>query len=81
MELEEAIKTMEEFLKDTPRLPYDCIANQEIIAVETLLNHLTKQEKMIKEYEEMIIRHKEQLRKAGIYGYDYDLKVLTEEGE
>lgn len=47
MELEEAKKTMKNFLKDTPKLPYDCIANHEIVAVETILNHLTKQEKMI----------------------------------
>lgn len=47
MELEEAIEIMKKFIKDTPKLPYDCIANQEIEAVQTLLNHITKQETMI----------------------------------
>lgn len=46
MKLEEAVEIMEKFIKDTPKLPYDCIANQEIEAVQTLLNHLTKQRRV-----------------------------------
>lgn len=30
----------------------------------------------VKKYETMIINHKKQLSKSGIYGYDYDLKIL-----
>jgi len=57
------------------------LANKELFKEYVPKKIAEKQEKMIKEYEEMIIRHKEQLRKAGIYGYDYDLKVLAEESE
>ena len=32
----------------------------------------------VKKYETMIINHKKQLSKSGIYGYDYDLKILEE---
>lgn len=32
----------------------------------------------VKKYETMIINHKKQLSKSGIYGYDYDLKLLEE---
>lgn len=86
MELEEAIEILKEDLEHTKKANECGLAtkgefNKEIEAIEFILNHLAKQKKMIKEHEKMIIRHKEQLRKAGIYGYDYDLKVLTEESE
>lgn len=29
----------------------------------------------------MILGHKKQLNKSGIYGYDYDLKILESEEE
>lgn len=32
----------------------------------------------VEKYETMIINHKKQLSKSGIYGYDYDLKILEE---
>ena len=51
MDIKEAIEIMKQFIEDTPKLPYDCIANQEIEAVQTLLNHLTKQGKRISDLE------------------------------
>ena len=48
-------------------------------AIETLLTAYEKEKEKNKEYENMIINHKKQLKQSGIYGYDYDLKILKEE--
>ena len=48
-------------------------------AIETLLTAYEKETEKNKEYENMIINHKKQLKQSGIYGYDYDLKILKEE--
>ena len=40
-----------------------------------------EKDKIIKQYENMILKHKKQLNKSGIYGYDYDLKILESEEE
>lgn len=53
-----------------------CILNSK---VEELEAELKKEEEKNKEYKDMIIRHKKQLKQAGIYGYDYDLEILEEE--
>ena len=48
-------------------------------AIETLLTAYEKEKEKNEEYENMIINHKKQLKQSGIYGYDYDLKILKEE--
>ena len=45
-------------------------------AIETLLTAYEEEKEKNKEYENMIINHKNQLKQSGIYGYDYDLKIL-----
>ena len=52
MEVQEAIEILKQFQKDTPKLPYDCLANKEIEAVSVLLNEYEKQQKEIKENKE-----------------------------
>ena len=47
MNIKEATEIMKQFIEDTPKLPYDCIANHEIEAVETILNELTRKKKYI----------------------------------
>lgn len=47
MDIKEATEIMKQFIEDTPKLPYDCIANHEIEAVETILNELTRKKKYI----------------------------------
>lgn len=44
MLIEEAIEIMNNFIKDTPKMPYECLMNKEVEAVETLLNELEKQQ-------------------------------------
>lgn len=51
MEVQEAIEILKQFQKDTPKLPYDCLANKEIEAVGVVLNEYEKQQKEIKELE------------------------------
>lgn len=50
-----------------------------IESIENLLTAYEKEKEKNKEYENMIINHKKQLKQSGIYGYDYDLKILKEE--
>lgn len=69
MNIEESI----EYLKN---YKYDNEVRQ---AIETLLTAYEKEKEKNKEYENMIINHKKQLKQSGIYGYDYDLKILKEE--
>ena len=45
MQIEEAIEIMNNFLKDTPKLPYECLMNKEVEAVETILSALHKANK------------------------------------
>ena len=47
--------------------------------ISKLLTAYEKEKEKNKEYENMIINHKKQLKQSGIYGYDYDLKILKEE--
>lgn len=47
--------------------------------IQELEAELEKEKEKNKEYENMIINHKKQLKQSGIYGYDYDLKILKEE--
>lgn len=51
MEVQEAIEILKQFQKDTPKLPYDCLANKEIEAVSVLLNEYEKQQKEIQKLE------------------------------
>lgn len=54
MQIEEAIEIMNNFLKDTPKAPFECLMNKEVEAVETLLNELEKKDKVIDEMTEII---------------------------
>lgn len=54
----------------------DCYYQQ---AIDTVVTAYKKEKEKNKEYKDMIIRHKNQLKQAGIYGYDYDLEILEEE--
>ena len=48
-------------------------------SIENVLTAYEKEKEKNKEYENMIINHKKQLKQSGIYGYDYDLEILEEE--
>lgn len=43
--------------------------------LNTALSLIKEQQEEIEKYKSMIIKHKEQLKKSGVYGYDYDLKI------
>ena len=43
--------------------------------LDTVLSLIKKQQEEIEKYKNMIEEHKKQLKKSGIYGYDYDLKI------
>ena len=43
--------------------------------VDTVLSLIKEQQEEIEKYKNMIEEHKKQLKKSGIYGYDYDLKI------
>ena len=45
MLIEEAIEIMNNFIKDTPKLPYECLANKEVEAIDTVLNELETSKK------------------------------------
>ena len=40
MQIEEAIEIMNNFIKDTPKMPYECLMNKEVEAVETLIYYI-----------------------------------------
>lgn len=50
MQIEEAKEIMNNFIKDTPKMPYECLMNKEVEAVETLLNYV---DTMHKEFERL----------------------------
>ena len=86
MNIEKSIEILKEFKKTgfhTLMIKYneDRIHTNKIIeqAIETLLTAYEKEKEKNKEYKDMIIKHKKQLRQSGIYGYDYDLKISGEE--
>lgn len=43
--------------------------------LDTGLSLIKEQQEEIEKYKNMIEEHKKQLKKSGIYGYDYDLKI------
>ena len=43
--------------------------------LDTALSLIKEQQEEIEKYKNMIEEHKKQLKKSGIYGYDYDLKI------
>ena len=43
--------------------------------LDTVLSLIKEQQEEIVKYKNMIEEHKKQLKKSGIYGYDYDLKI------
>ena len=44
-------------------------------SIGTVLSLIKEQQEEIEKYKNMIEEHKKQLKKSGIYGYDYDLKI------
>lgn len=52
-----------------------CFGKSEVEAIETVLNLIKEQQEEMEKYKNMIEEHKKQLKKSGIYGYDYDLKI------
>ena len=81
------IEIVEEFIDYTKNVindmeyerPVDVtIDGMTVLAIENLLKEIQEDKERIKQYEEMITNHKKQLRKGGIYGFDYDLKLLEE---
>ena len=64
-------------LQDIPLIEGELKAYKD--RVNELKQELEKEKEKNKEYENMIINHKKQLKQSGIYGYDYDLKILKEE--
>lgn len=49
-----------------------------IYAINRILDELKQEKENNNKYEQMILEHKRQLKKSGIYGYDYNLKILEE---
>ena len=47
MNIEEAKEIMNNFIKDTPKMPYECLMNKEVDAVETVLNELERYKQLI----------------------------------
>ena len=77
-EIEELNKSDES--KEQSSMKYYNLYNEWVDKIkEELEAELKKEEEKNKEYKDMIIRHKKQLKQAGIYGYDYDLEILKEE--
>ena len=64
-------------LQDIPLIEGELKAYKD--RVNELKQELEKEKEKNKEYKDMIISHKKQLKQSGIYGYDYDLKILEEE--
>lgn len=87
----EILEELKEFLLSITHEPQYNI-NQYTSAIENLIQRNKDLEQIeqehkeengrlrekVKKYETMIINHKKQLSKSGIYGYDYDLKLLEE---
>ena len=44
-------------------------------SIDIVLSLIKEQQEEIVKYKNMIEEHKKQLKKSGIYGYDYDLKI------
>lgn len=73
-EQREAIDTLKEITENDllnywegPEKPYN--------AIDIVLSLIKEQQEEIEKYKNMIEEHKKQLKKSGIYGYDYDLKI------
>ena len=67
----EYLKEMKNNQKDLNKSGY-VYANEKI---DTVLSLIKEQQEEIVKYKNMIEEHKKQLKKSGIYGYDYDLKI------
>ena len=51
------------------------LKDKDVGAIEMVLSLIKEQQEEIEKYKNMIEEHKKQLKKSGIYGYDYDLKI------
>ena len=80
-EQREAIELAKEFTKMDFSNPmgwtgyYDAELEELSQAIDTVLNLIKEQQEEMEKYKNMIEEHKKQLKKSGIYGYDYDLKI------
>lgn len=77
-EQREAIDSLEKLVKlrkdKTNTIKHDtCICGT--VDLDTVLSLIKEQQEEIEKYKNMIEEHKKQLKKSGIYGYDYDLKI------
>lgn len=80
-EQREAIELAKEFTKIDFSNPmgwtgyYDAELEELSQAIDTVLNLIKEQQEEMEKYKNMIEEYKKQLKKSGIYGYDYDLKI------
>ena len=75
MEVQEAIEILKQFQKDTPKLPYDCLANKEIEAVSVLLNEYDKQQEEIKRYKIIIEKQQKEIQKLEARKYMFNAET------
>lgn len=67
----EYLEDMANNQKDLNKSGYVCASEK----IDTVLSLIKEQQEEIVKYKNMIEEHKKQLKKSGIYGYDYDLKI------
>ena len=72
-EQREAIELVEYIADNTWTTKY--IMSSDSKKADTVLSLIKEQQEEIVKYKNMIEEHKKQLKKSGIYGYDYDLKI------
>lgn len=73
-EQREAIDTLKE-ITENDLLNYWEGTERPYNAIQIALSLIKEQQEEIEKYKNMIEEHKKQLKKSGIYGYDYDLKI------
>ena len=75
-EQREAIETMQHWIEYEKKHKDEINKADELIHIQdTVLSLIKEQQEEIEKYKNMIEEHKKQLKKSGIYGYDYDLKI------
>ena len=72
-EQREAIELLEGIRDNTWTTKY--IMSSDSKKADVILSLIKEQQEEIEKYKNMIEEHKKQLKKSGIYGYDYDLKI------
>lgn len=77
--IETVLQALEQKDKEIQELKADLYECNNIIS--DYIDTVKEKDETIKQYRYMILEHKKQLNKSGIYGYDYDLKILESEEE